>query len=322
MRHSSLSGFGLFLSDCDHFGHHFAFFDDFLDLSVLDHEDAVDEAQVVGEVGGQDDRLALQVLCQRLLEDEGADRGVEGAEDVVQDVDVRLLVEGPCQGDPRPLPARKRRPVFPDHCLVAVGEEVEVGFEAGEVQGPAVALLLVSLPEQDVVLDAVVEDPRILVGVGDGAVDGQAGGVVVHLAEDRVEDGGLARAVLADQGNELALLDCEADVLQAEAHLLDDFVALSFLFPVETAASHRNGYLCLAGEAPADVGTVPLLVDQILLDLAQRYVDVFEIVSLDHELVHVHAVVEEHDRENEGRVDRIAVQRVDQDKDEDAHPGG
>lgn len=158
-----------------------------------------------------------------------------------------------------------------------------------------VAALFEGLTEKDVVLDAVVEDPRTLARVGDLAVDCHCRRVADHFAQDRVENGGLSRAELTDDGHELPFLDADVDVAEAEADLIDDTLLGTLLFPVEPLALDDDGVLELVLSVSLDEGTVPLLVDQELLHFGKRNVDVVKSVGLVHQLVKKHVMKEKKD---------------------------
>ena len=87
---------------------------------------------------------------------------VDRAQQVVEQQNVAVGVERTGEGDTGLLAARQRGSLLTDHCLVAVGEELEVALETGVLYGLFVACGVEALSEDNVILDGVVDDPRLL----------------------------------------------------------------------------------------------------------------------------------------------------------------
>lgn len=59
---------------------------------------------------------------------------------------------------------------------------MKISFKAGEVKCLVISLLFVSFSKQDIILYAVIEDPRILVSIRNGSIYCQIRGIIVHLS--------------------------------------------------------------------------------------------------------------------------------------------
>lgn len=151
-----------------------------LDLSILQPNDQLASVNASGahldEVGDEDDGAALKQAVEAVLDDVGGCVAVNGAEDVVEEDDVAIGVDGASQGDALLLTSvgrvkcqrkqqrdrksidepRHRQALLADSSLVAIGEAVEVALQGAGMQSLVVALLIVILAEENIGLDGVV----------------------------------------------------------------------------------------------------------------------------------------------------------------------
>lgn len=96
------------------------------------------------------------------LEDLTAGVRVDGAEDVVKEVDVAVLVDGAGELDALLLATAEVDPALADFCLIAELHHLHVLLQAAHPDHLLVPLPVHRLPEQDVLLDGAVLDPSRL----------------------------------------------------------------------------------------------------------------------------------------------------------------
>ena len=111
------------------------------------------------------------------IEEGGGGVRVDGAERVVEEVDVGVAVDGPCELDPLLLPAAHVEAPLPDLRQVAVREVLHVLVQRAALEGPLVLRTPHRPPEEDVVAHRAALDPRRLGHIGHRATHG-------HLNEE------------------------------------------------------------------------------------------------------------------------------------------
>uniref|UniRef100_A0A0B7K5W6 Uncharacterized protein n=1 Tax=Bionectria ochroleuca TaxID=29856 RepID=A0A0B7K5W6_BIOOC len=200
-------------------------------------------------VGDDEHGAALAQLPQRRL-DEGLGLGVDGAGGLVEDEDGRALEEGAGDGDALDLAARQLDAVLADGGAVALGEGVEEQGVLGH--------------DADGVAEGALGDVADV-----AAVDPDAAGGDVVVAQEELGEGGLACARGADEGDCLAGLGVDVDAVEdgspgvvAEADVVEgdvtrDFTQLGGARLVDDGDGHQGldhaGDVGV-GDAPAPVG--------------------------------------------------------------------
>ena len=197
------------------------------DLAVIHDQDEVtipDGREAVGD----DQHRAVCKLVVDHIKDGILCAKVQTAGGFVQNIEVRILQEGPGQSQTLLLAAREAVAGFlevgivlqrqlPDElvgiCLFGSGLDlIEAGFRSGNA---------------DVVVDGLAEQLDVLGNIGDGTADrgiavlvqrdtAHADGTVLRLIilEQELGDGGFAAAAAAHEGHLLAIGDGEGDVAQ------------------------------------------------------------------------------------------------------------
>ena len=233
------------------------------DLAVLQHHDRVGVAHG-GEAMGNDKGGAILHQGVHALLDMALGSGVDRGGGLVQHQDRCLAQGGPGDVQQLALALGQVCAVAFDHRVVAVGQAADEAVGAGGLRGgydlfiggvqPAIAdVLHHRAGEQVGVLEHHGDVPtQIALGhVHDvNAVDGDPAGINVVEPVQQVGDGGLARAGGAHEGDLLARLGIQADVLQhrlfrhiAEADVVQDHVALQLLRHCDPALVQRLGLL-------------------------------------------------------------------------------
>ena len=197
------------------------------DAPVVEDHDRVAVAHGGQPVRNDEDRPPLHQRVHAALHERFGAR-VDGAGRLVENHD-RGIGDGRARnGEQLPLPLRKVRAVGCQHRVVALGQARDEIVRVGELRGAdAVVVRGVELAVADVVHDRTGEEVHVLkhnaermaqIGLFD-AVDVDA--VIFDLAVgdvvepvDEVRDGGLACAGRADEGELLAGLGVERDVVQ------------------------------------------------------------------------------------------------------------
>lgn len=197
------------------------------DAAVIQHHDGVGVADRAEAVGDDKHRAALHEPVHALL-DEALCPCVDAAGGLVQDQHRRVGHSGPGDGKELALPLREALPVPGDHGAVAVREPADEGVGAGQAGGIFHILVRgVQLPEADIVGNGAGKEMGVLEHNGHGAsqgvffyisyvdaVVGDGASADVVKAADQVDDGGLPGAGGAHEGNLLARLGVEADLVQ------------------------------------------------------------------------------------------------------------
>lgn len=154
-----------------------------LHYTALPHQDDIITVhQVLQLVRDEDDGLVAKLLPDAVMEDVIGHVGVEGAERVVQDVNVPVTVEGTGQADSLALPAAQVGATFTNLCEVSVGQQGKVWSETAGAQHRLIPVLLVLLSKQDVVSQCCVQDPGLLSHVGQPSSDSHAALQHNHLS--------------------------------------------------------------------------------------------------------------------------------------------
>ena len=180
--------------------------------------------------------------------DLGLGLGVHRRGGVVQDQDTGILEQRAGDGDALLLPSREGDALFPDQRVVAIGEGEDAVVD-GSCPGGGLDLGIGDLPAYavgDILADGSREEERLLLDDADllaqevarvvvklDAIEGQAAAGVLVEAGQQVDQGRLAGTGGTQQGNDLARLAVEADLLQRravlivlEADILEDDVTL------------------------------------------------------------------------------------------------
>ena len=202
-------------------------------------------------VGHEHDRLAPELPADALVEEVLGDGGIHRRQHVVQQVQVRVRVDGPGQRHAGPLPARQIHAQLPDRCHVPRGQTLQVVRQrAGRhrpvvpvrVQQPpprvdeGVLLLLVVSPapssspraplsfripgsKETVVPDGPRLDPRLLRAVGQPGPRAHLGASPAgtgRLAQHCIEQSRLAAADRTGDHQQLPRPHRERDALEVQ----------------------------------------------------------------------------------------------------------
>lgn len=114
------------------------------DSAVLHDDHLVAVVQETDLVSDEDQRLGLAQLFEALLVDFPGHFGVDCRDRVVEDEDVRVGVESPCECESRLLSSRQRDALLTHDGLVAVFQNLEVRSQTGLVHDSRVTLLVVA----------------------------------------------------------------------------------------------------------------------------------------------------------------------------------
>ena len=198
--------------------------------AAVEHHDPVG-ADHAREAMGEDQRgAAFHQPIERLL-DERLALGVHRGERLVEHEDRRIAQERARDRDTLALAAREADPPLADDGGVALGqprdELVGVGGARG---GLELGRRRVGLAHPQVLLDGAVEEVGVLAHHGDAPAqvverqladvvpaDEHAAGIGIVEAEEQADDGGLAAAARADEGDPLARAHVEVDAVVRDA---------------------------------------------------------------------------------------------------------
>ena len=197
------------------------------DLSVLQHQNEIRVLNGGQAVGDDEAGAALHQPVHGLL-DLDLRAGVHVGGGLVQNEHGGVAEHGAGDGDKLPLALGDVHAVVGQHGVIPVGQMLDVGVDAGGLGGShhlvhGGALLAVG----DVFKDGAVEQPGVLQHHGVGSAEGvpfdlpdlvsvHVNGAVVHVVEphEQVDDGGLARARGAHDGDGFARPGGDADFPQ------------------------------------------------------------------------------------------------------------
>ncbi len=132
----------------------------------VEQEDGREALQEVQLVGHEDARLPFEEAKHAIAEDGFGDCRVDGAERVVQQVDISVGVEGTGEGDAGALAPRDVDALLANEGLEASGEESYVRLQLAHPHHLLHSRDLERSPEQDVVGNCVGEDHRLLLHIG------------------------------------------------------------------------------------------------------------------------------------------------------------
>mmetsp|Transcript_6336 Transcript_6336/g.18556 ORF Transcript_6336/g.18556 Transcript_6336/m.18556 type:complete len:787 (-) Transcript_6336:400-2760(-) len=189
---------------------------------VLKEHHCAGRGEELEVVSHQEDRLGPEETKDAVVEDVAGHLRVHRAETVVQEVEIRVRVDGAGDGDPLLLAAGEVDALLADFRHVAGGEDLQVVKESAGVEDSTVLVLIEGFAEEHIVLEGGVLDPGDLGGVGDGAAggDGALGGL--DLADEGAEEPRLAAARLPNGHTELAVVDLEVEVLEQGGAVVPD----------------------------------------------------------------------------------------------------
>lgn len=126
------------------------------------YQNAIGLVKEIDLVRNQNDGLLLQRALDAILEDSRPRVRIHGAEDVVQEVDVAVLVHGAGELNALFLTAAEIQPALADLRLIALLEQLHVALQRADAQGLVVASSVHRLPEQNVLFDRPALNPRAL----------------------------------------------------------------------------------------------------------------------------------------------------------------
>lgn len=186
----------------------------FNDTTLFDDDDLIRLEDGVEAVGDGEDGPSLHEAAGGFFE-QGFGLRVEAGGGFVEDEEGGILEESTGEGKTLRLSAAETGSAFADDGLVFVGEGfdkvVQVrgsgGFDDFLVAGFRFA-------EADVGGEGVVEEVGALGNPGDRRLNRDLSGGWLDEAEQEVDEGGFARACLADEGDVLSLLDGQVDVFE------------------------------------------------------------------------------------------------------------
>jgi hypothetical protein len=156
--------------------------------------------------------------------------GIEGGGGLVEDEELRLVVEGAGEADALALAAGEADAAFADDCFKATGKTVldeseDLGGGGGAFEGGGVDFLF-GQAEGDVGGDRVIDEEDFLrhvtdaaapcaalVGAERGVIDKDAAGAGDVEAEDEIDEGGLAAAGGADNAERGVFGDAERELV-------------------------------------------------------------------------------------------------------------
>ena len=200
-------------------------------LADADHFAMVENDDLVGvhdgaDALGDDDAGRVGKFFGDAATDRFVGLVVEGREGVIKDEDLRFGSDGPGDAKALLLAAGEVAAALGDFGIIAVALAHDEAIGIGDFGGPADVLEgHVRILEGDVLFDVALEEESALRGIADAvaevflqdildvdAVDEDfAAGAIGHTG-NHVDDGGLARARRADEGDGLALLDLEGNI--------------------------------------------------------------------------------------------------------------
>eukprot|EP00662_Eupelagonemidae_sp_cell21_P034282 gene34283-biopygen2261 len=151
------------------------------------------------------------------VEQRRADRGVYGAEGIVEDEEAGAAVQGAGERHTLLLPPAQRDAALADLRLPPLGEEREIARELRGRDRCGEAPLVPPPPHDHVVPHRAGDDERPLGDVPDAAVDarGAGPGLELQLADQRADDGGLPRTHTAEDADQLPPPHPQIDPLEA-----------------------------------------------------------------------------------------------------------
>ena len=219
------------------------------DFAVLDHQNAVRAADGGQPVGDDEARAARKRGMDGVL-DLLFGFGIDRRGRLVQHEDGGLADQRACEGDQLLLPGGQQVSALAYACFIAFFQRPDEPVGADELRG-LLHLFVggVELSVADVVGDRAGEQVRLLEHVAEVRLQPELAALfIVHAvdqylplgglveAAQEVDDGGLARAGLADQGDGLARLDGEVEVFQ---HLFPAGILEGYVLKLDIAMELR-----------------------------------------------------------------------------------
>ena len=123
-------------------------------------------------VRNQDHDLVFESLSNTLVENILGYFGVDCTQWVVKQNDVSIRVDGPGETDPRLLPTRNVDPSLANLGVRAVAKNLQIAGELRSLDRLLELLRIKSLTKQGVLLDSARKDKRLLLNVGERALNG------------------------------------------------------------------------------------------------------------------------------------------------------
>eukprot|EP00968_Pinguiococcus_pyrenoidosus_P002886 scaffold167_cov244-Pinguiococcus_pyrenoidosus.AAC.3 len=182
-------------------------------VQALEQKDLVRGGQHVHVVRDEHDTLLTQKALDAMLKDVSSHLAVDGAEAVVQEVHVRIIVNGSGQGHALLLSTAEVDALLPDLGRVAGRQLLQVWKQRAGGQDSGVPHVVVLAAEENVIAHGAVLDPRGLGDVGDATLRGDASVGGIQVADEAVEQAGLSRPRASDHCAELPALDLDADAV-------------------------------------------------------------------------------------------------------------
>mmetsp|Transcript_72203 Transcript_72203/g.143236 ORF Transcript_72203/g.143236 Transcript_72203/m.143236 type:complete len:209 (-) Transcript_72203:2089-2715(-) len=160
-----------------------------------------------GGVGDEYARATGQEAKNALVKEMGTDVCVDCREHVVKNHDVRIGVASAGKVDALLLAAGKVYPLLADLGCISRRQQLEVITQRARVEHCLVTRGVKGGTKDDVVAERRVCEPGALRAVRDFAGEGRAAGEAWNVAEECVEEAGLATASRAADEDQLARLD-------------------------------------------------------------------------------------------------------------------
>mmetsp|Transcript_22352 Transcript_22352/g.39878 ORF Transcript_22352/g.39878 Transcript_22352/m.39878 type:complete len:230 (+) Transcript_22352:2564-3253(+) len=131
-----------------------------VDCSLLQQDQQVGRLYGRQLIAHKHPRLALQQIPQKHIFHQLPNHsGVQLAENVIDQIYVRLPVHCPRKGKPRLKCSGQSCPTLPDQRQVTLGQQTNLGIQPTGLHHLLIAIGIVSLPKQNVATEASVEDP-------------------------------------------------------------------------------------------------------------------------------------------------------------------
>lgn len=140
-------------------------------LAVSKHQDLSRSLEELDLVSDEDDALGSKSASNRLIEDFFRINWLHLEEEIIEQVNFRVLIQGPRKADPRLHTGGKLHASFPHNCLALIGQLFDFFHELGGYHSLAVSALGKLVTKADVFADGAREDERLLFHKRDLAVD-------------------------------------------------------------------------------------------------------------------------------------------------------
>ena len=123
-------------------------------LVSLEEQDLLAVADELQLVGHKDNDFVLEVTLNALCEDLARDLWIDGAQRIVQQVNISISIDGPCEADSCLLAARNVDATLSNHGVLALGEVLHIFVELADLDSLVEALSVIVLAKADIVADS------------------------------------------------------------------------------------------------------------------------------------------------------------------------